>query len=89
MKKEYIEKIYAGWLAKVIGVRYGAPVESWTYEKIKKFYGTLDDYPQDYKLFAADDDTNGPLFSFAAWRIPDIIRMREKISVPRMSPTLY
>ena len=62
MKKEYIEKIYAGWLAKVIGVRYGAPVESWTYEKIKKFYGTLDDYPQDYKLFAADDDTNGPLF---------------------------
>lgn len=27
-----------------------------TYEKIKKFYGTLDDYPQDYKLFAADDD---------------------------------
>ena len=54
MKKEYIEKIYAGWLAKVIGVRYGAPVESWTYEKIKKFYGTLDDYPQDYKLFAAD-----------------------------------
>lgn len=46
MKKEYIEKIYAGWLAKVIGVRYGAPVESWTYEKIKKFYGTLDDYPQ-------------------------------------------
>ena len=56
MKKEYIEKIYAGWLAKVIGVRYGAPVESWTYGKIKKFYGTLDDYPQDYKLFAADDD---------------------------------
>ncbi|MCI6594468.1 MAG: ADP-ribosylglycohydrolase family protein [Firmicutes bacterium] len=62
MKKEYIEKIYAGWLAKVIGVRYGASVESWTYEKIKKFYGILDDYPQDYKLFAADDDTNGPLF---------------------------
>ena len=47
MKKEYIEKIYAGWLAKVIGGRYGDSVESWTYVKIKKFYGILDDYPQD------------------------------------------
>ena len=32
MKKEYIEKIYAGWLAKVIGIRLGAPVEGWTYD---------------------------------------------------------
>lgn len=35
MKKEYLERIYAGWLAKIIGIRYGAPVEGWTYEKIK------------------------------------------------------
>ena len=28
-------RIYAGWLAKIIGIRYGAPVEGWTYEKIK------------------------------------------------------
>ena len=27
MKKEYIEHIYAGWLAKIIGIRLGAPVE--------------------------------------------------------------
>lgn len=32
MNPEYIEKIYAGWLAKVIGVRLGAPIEGWTYE---------------------------------------------------------
>ena len=31
MKKEYLERIYAGWLAKIIGIRYGAPVEGWTY----------------------------------------------------------
>ena len=36
MKKEYLERIYAGWLAKIIGIRYGAPVEGWAYEKIKK-----------------------------------------------------
>ena len=30
MNPEYIEKIYAGWLAKVIGVRLGAPIEGWT-----------------------------------------------------------
>ena len=28
MKEEFIEKIYAGWLAKIIGIRLGAPVES-------------------------------------------------------------
>ena len=39
MKKEYIEKIYAGWLAKIIGIRLGAPIEGWTYEKIKNIYG--------------------------------------------------
>ncbi|WP_130838578.1 ADP-ribosylglycohydrolase family protein [Lachnoclostridium sp. Marseille-P6806] len=62
MKTEYIEKIYAGWLAKIIGIRAGAPVEGWTYEKIKNIYGELKGYPADYKTFAADDDSNGPLF---------------------------
>ena len=49
MKKEYLERIYAGWLAKIIGIRYGAPVEGWTYEKIKNIYGELTDYPVDYR----------------------------------------
>lgn len=43
MKQEYIEKIYAGWLAKIIGIRLGAPIEGWTYEKIKNIYGELTD----------------------------------------------
>lgn len=66
MKKEYIEKIYAGWLAKIIGIRLGAPIEGWTYEKIKNIYGELDHYPVDYREFAADDDSNGPLFFLKA-----------------------
>ena len=66
LKPEYIEKIYAGWLAKIIGIRLGAPVEGWTYEKIKNIYGELHHYPVDYKEFAADDDSNGPLFFLRA-----------------------
>ncbi len=50
LKKEWIEKIYAGWLAKIIGIRLGAPVEGWTYEQIKSVYGKCRDYPVDYKL---------------------------------------
>lgn len=34
MNPEYIEKIYAGWLAKVIGVRLGVPIEGWTYARL-------------------------------------------------------
>ena len=66
MKVEYLEKIYAGWLAKIIGIRLGAPIEGWTYQKIKNIYGELDYYPIDYKEFAADDDSNGPLFFLRA-----------------------
>lgn len=66
IKTEYIEKIYAGWLAKIIGIRLGAPIEGWSYEKIKNIYGELNHYPVDYKEFAADDDSNGPLFFLKA-----------------------
>lgn len=62
MKEEFIEGIYAGWLAKTIGIRLGAPIEGWTYEKIKNIYGNIDHYPCSYKNFAADDDSNGPMF---------------------------
>lgn len=66
MREGFIEKIYAGWLAKIIGIRLGAPVESWTYEKIRAVYGQVDGYLVDYKDFAADDDSNGPLFFLRA-----------------------
>ncbi len=52
MKAEYIEKIYSGWLAKVIGVRLGAPIEGWTYQKIRNVFGELHNYPADYKQYA-------------------------------------
>lgn len=66
MREEFIEGIYAGWLAKIIGIRLGAPIEGWPYEKIKNIYGELTGYPVDYREFAADDDSNGPLFFLRA-----------------------
>ena len=47
MKREYIEKIYAGLLGKIIGIRMGAPVEGWSREQIQNIYGELDGYPTD------------------------------------------
>jgi hypothetical protein len=33
---DYIEKVYAGWLGKLIGIRHGAPIEMWEFKKIRK-----------------------------------------------------
>lgn len=66
MKREFIEKIYAGWLAKIIGIRLGAPVEGWSRQQIKDIYGDTEGYLVDYRDFAADDDSNGPLFFLRA-----------------------
>ena len=38
----------------------------WTYERIRQTYGELTHYPRQYNDFAADDDTNGPLFYLRA-----------------------
>jgi len=66
VKAEYIEKIYAGWLGKIIGIRLGAPIEGWTYDQIKNVYGEINGYVADYKRYAADDDSNVPLFFLRA-----------------------
>jgi len=59
---EYLKTTYASWLGKNIGIRLGAPIESWTYEEIRKKYPNITGYLVDYDIFASDDDSNGPLF---------------------------
>ncbi|TBL74596.1 ADP-ribosylglycohydrolase family protein [Paenibacillus thalictri] len=66
IQHDYVEKVYAGWLAKVIGVRHGGNIENWTYERIERTFGEITDYLHDFKNFAADDDTNGPIFFLRA-----------------------
>ena len=61
-----IDRLYAGWAGKVIGVRLGAPVEGWTASEIRKAYGKIDGYLKSWKNFAADDDTNVPIFLIRA-----------------------
>ena len=63
-----LQKIYFGWLGKAIGVRYGAPVEMWESSEIIKKYGNVEGYFEEYNDFAADDDTNGPIFFYRALR---------------------
>lgn len=64
--EDYIEKVYAGWLGKVIGVRHGGNVEGWTYEQLERTFGEITGYLHQFKHFAADDDTNGPMFFLRA-----------------------
>ena len=64
--ENYFEKVYAGWLGKVIGIRLGAAIEGWTCQRIQNVFGELWDYPAQYKNFAADDDSNGPMFFIRA-----------------------
>ncbi len=61
-QQAYLEKVYASWLGKVIGVRLGSPVENWSSEEIKDKYPDEEGYLVNYDVYAADDDTNGPLF---------------------------
>ena len=66
ISSDYPERVYAGWLGKNIGIRFGAPIESMDQKKIHDIFGELQGYVIDYQRFAADDDSNGPLFLIRA-----------------------
>jgi ADP-ribosylglycohydrolase len=56
---DYEARVYAGWLGKCVGVRFGAPLENWTYDEILDNLGELDWYVREDsgKIFKPDDDT--------------------------------
>lgn len=64
IQPDYLERVYAGFLGKNVGIRLGAPVEPaiWTYERIREIYGDVKGYLKPWRNFAADDDANGPVF---------------------------
>src|SRR5690606_19286543 len=66
--ENYLEKVYAGFLAMNAGIRLGGPVEPevWTDKRIQEVYGELKGYVKEYINFAADDDANGPVFFIRA-----------------------
>ncbi len=64
--KDYVERVYAGWYGKIIGIRHGSNIEGWPYEKIAEKYGEIKGYLFDFINFASDDDSNGPIFFIRA-----------------------
>ncbi|QEH62270.1 ADP-ribosylglycohydrolase family protein [Spiroplasma chinense] len=54
--KNYKDKVYSGWLGKIIGIIYGTPTEGWKNEEIEEVFDKYDNYLTDYKRYASDDD---------------------------------
>ncbi|MEM7099346.1 MAG: ADP-ribosylglycohydrolase family protein [Pseudomonadota bacterium] len=59
---DYVNRVYAGVLGKVIGVYLGRPFEGWTYERIQQQLGDIEYYVHDklgMPLLVTDDDISG------------------------------
>ena len=53
---DYLERVYAGVLGKLIGVYLGRPFEGWTYQRIMKELGPIEYYVHDRLRRAAGGD---------------------------------
>lgn len=74
LPQDYHDRVYAGWLGKCIGVHFGGPLESWTYQDIRDNLGEVTDYLQEgEKIFKPDDDIVMPLI---------MMRVMEEINNP-------
>lgn len=59
---DYVERVYAGVLGKIIGVYLGRPFEGWTYDRIMRELGEINYYVHDrlgVPLIVTDDDISG------------------------------
>ena len=62
LPSDYLERVYAGVLGKIIGVYLGRPFEGWTYERITSELGEIWYYVHDRlnkPLIVTDDDISG------------------------------
>ena len=62
LPKDYVERVYAGVLGKIIGVYVGRPFEGWSYERIMDRLGEIHYYVHeklDRPLIVTDDDITG------------------------------
>lgn len=62
LPNDYLERVYAGVLGKLIGVYLGRPFEGWTYEAITQHLGEINYYVHDKlnrPLIVTDDDISG------------------------------
>ena len=62
LPNDYLERVYAGVLGKLIGVYLGRPFEGWSYEAITENLGEINYYVHDrlnVPLIVTDDDISG------------------------------
>lgn len=62
LPQDYVERVYAGVLGKLIGVYLGRPFEGWTYQRIMDELGEIGYYVHDrlgVPLVVTDDDISG------------------------------
>lgn len=62
LPNDYLERVYAGVLGKLIGVYLGRPFEGWSYELIMEHLGEINYYVHeklDVPLIVTDDDISG------------------------------
>ncbi len=62
LPSDYLERVYAGVLGKIIGVYLGRPFEGWSYEAISQHLGEINYYVHDrldVPLIVTDDDISG------------------------------
>ena len=76
-----VEQIYAGWLGKAVGIRYGAPVEMWSAEQIAEKFAGKEGYFVDYRDFAADECTT------SVWKV-EVLSCRHLTPIQAITPAL-
>ncbi len=62
LPSDYVERVYAGVLGKIIAVYLGRPIEGWSYEQIMKRFGEINYYVHEAleePLIVTDDDLSG------------------------------
>ncbi|MEZ4635935.1 MAG: ADP-ribosylglycohydrolase family protein [Caldilineaceae bacterium] len=78
LPQDYLERVYAGVLGKIIGVYLGRPFEGWTYERISAELGEIWYYVHErfgVPLIVTDDDISGTFTFLRA--LPDYGNSRD------------
>lgn len=78
LPNDYLERVYAGILGKLIGVYVGRPFEGWSYERIQRELGDVHYYVHERfgaPLIVTDDDISGTFTFLRA--LPDYENRRD------------
>lgn len=78
LPQDYVERVYAGVLGKIIGVYLGRPFEGWTYDRIIRELGEVNYYVHErlnVPLIVTDDDISGTFTFLRA--LPDYENRRD------------